>query len=160
MSALDLQRILIKELTGLFSGQLFQKPRESEDDEISYVPLNFFSQSLPFSEGEDGITYAPFIAVQIQGGKQDDETEPEDATVIFDIGIYDDGKENQGHVTVCNIIETIRQYLFKNRIHGGKYYIKLPFTWQINTEDYYSRFAGSIETHWNLPLTIMEDPYL
>lgn len=160
MSALDLQTILIKELTTLFNGQEFMKPKQADDEANVYVPLNLYVQSLPYTDGEDGNAYAPFISVQILTGKQEEETEPQDVTISFDIGIYDDDKKNQGHITVFNIIETIRQRFFLKRLFGGKYYMKLPFSWQVNSEDIWPFFAGSIETHWDLPLIVPDDPNL
>lgn len=160
MSALDLQSVLIKELTALFDGQEFMEPKEANDEAAVLVPLNIYKQSLPLTKGENGNIYAPFIAVQILSCKQDDETEPQDATISFDVGIYDDNKSNEGHITVCNIIETIQQDLFLKRLFGGKYYVKPSFSWQLNSDDYYPYFAGSIETHWNLPLTAPDDPNL
>jgi hypothetical protein len=160
LSALDLQSALIKELTVLFDGQEFMEPKKTDDEATVLVPLNLYKQSLPYTKGDNGNAYAPFIAVQILSCKQDDETEPQDVTISFDIGIYDNDKSNEGHITVCNIIETIQQDLFLKRLLNGKYYVKPPFSWQLNSEDVWPYFAGSIETHWNLPLTVPDDPNL
>jgi hypothetical protein len=157
---LDLQQTLIKKLKILFDGQQFQKQRDNDDETAEYVPLNLYSQALPYTNGDDGCNYAPYIAVQIQSSKQEDETEPQDTIILLNIGIYDDDKMNQGYISVLNIIETIRQCLFLKRLFDGKYYIKLPFSWQLSDEDVWPFFVGSIETHWNLPLTIPDDPNL
>jgi hypothetical protein len=160
MSALDLQQILVDEFKTLFDGQVFQKPKKNVNDNDELVPLNIYSQALPFNGGTVFNDFAPFLYTQITDGGQTDEDEPEDVKVMFYIGIYDDDKANQGHVTVSNIIETIRQRLFLKRTFGGKYYIKLPFKWTLNDDDMYPKFAGAIETHWSLPLIVPEDPNL
>lgn len=157
MTPLDLQDTIIAELKQLFDGQLFPQKRETTDDPEKTVPLNFYPQALPYKEGYDFANYAPYISVQLHNGRQEEETEPADAIVLLNIGIYDDSEDNQGHVMVMNIIETIRQDLFKKRTLGGKYSIKLPFEWELNDEDVWPYFIGSVETHWNMPIMQPED---
>lgn len=160
MSVLDLQQAIIDELKDLFSGQTFMKYRSSTDEKAEYIPLNFYKQALPYTQGDDASHYTPYIAVQIQKGSIDDEAEPEDAVILLNVCIFDDDPTNQVHASVLNIIETIRQQLFLKRMVVGKYCFKLPFKWQVNDEDIWPYGVGSIETHWSLPLTLPDNPNL
>jgi hypothetical protein len=160
MMPLDLQDILVEEIKSLFDSQLFPRVAENTDDHPDPVPLNIFKQALPYESNGDLTVYAPYIIIQIQKGRQDEETEPEEAVILMNAGIYSDDEQNQGHVFVCNILETIRQHLFAKRTFGGKYFIKLPFEWQLNDEDVWPYFFGSAETHWNIALILPDDPNL
>jgi len=157
MIPLDLQSTLISEFKKLFNGELFPKVPKDTDDKPNPVPLNIFSQALPNESNGDLTLYFPYVIVQLQKGSQDDEIESPEAVIVINIGIYDDEFENQGHIFVCNIIEKMRQYLFLKRTFGNKYFIKLPFTWQVNDEDVWPYFFGGIETHWNIPVILPDD---
>lgn len=160
MIALDLQSVLITELQSVFANQLFPKVSDNTGDNPDPVPLNIFAQALPQEQTGDLTVYAPCITVQLLSGKQEEETETEDVRVVLNIGIFDDDPKNQGHVHVSNIIATIRRDFFEKRVFGGKYFFKLPFEWQLNDDDQWPFFYGSIETHWNLPVILPTDPNL
>lgn len=160
MIALDLQSELISELKTLFTGQLFPAYSPSIDENPEPVPLNIYSQVLPQQGNGDLGAYAPYLIVQLISGNQDDEIGPEDVKVVLNVGIHSYDEQNQGHVFVLNIIEIIRQYLFLKRTFGGKYFVTLPFEWQINDEDLWPYFFGGVETHWNLPIIMPDDPNL
>lgn len=157
MTPLDLQDTVITELKSVFDGKLFPKKRESSADTLEMVPLNIYRQALPYKEGYDFANYAPYISVQLHNGRQEEETEPSEVIVFLNIGIYDDDEDNSGHVIIMNIIETIRQDFFKKRTLDSKYFIKLPFEWELNDEDIWPYFIGSVETHWNMPIIQPED---
>jgi hypothetical protein len=157
---LDLQSTIISELQSLFEGQSFPKMPPKGGPAPDPAPLNIFSQALPQESGGDPSVYMPYIIVQVQNGKQAEEMEPGEATVVLHIGIYDDDTDNQGHAYVCNIIETIYQDLFQKRTLGGKYFIVVPFEWAVNDEDLWPTFIGAIESHWNTPIILSTDPNL
>jgi hypothetical protein len=157
MIPLDLQNVLVSELKKLFDGEVFPKVPENTDDNPDPVPLNIFTQAVPYENDGDITVYAPYIVVQLQKGNQEDEAEAAETVILLNIAIYSDDPQNQGHIFVCNIIEKIRQHLFLKRTFGNKYYIKLPFEWQINDEDVAPYFLGSIETHWNIPIILPDD---
>jgi hypothetical protein len=102
----------------------------------------------------------PYVVVQVQNGKQDADTEPNQVTIVLHIGIVDDGFANQGHAHVCNIIEALRQDLLAKRTLRGKYTITGPFEWAVNDEDVWPVFIGAIETHWYVPTILPDAPNL
>ena len=160
MNALDLQSTLISEFKNLFTGQLFPAYSENVGDNPDPVPLNIYAQALPQEGNGDLGVYAPYLVVQLISGKQDDEIGPENAKVILNIGIHSYEPENQGHKYILNIIETIKQHLFLKRTFGGKYTVVMPFEWQINDDDIWPYFVGSIESHWELPIILPDSPNL
>ena len=160
MIALNLQSVLIKEFQTLFTGQLFPAYSQNVNDNPDPAPLNIYSQALPQEGNGDLGVYAPYLVVQLINGKQDDEIGPEDVKVILNIGIHSYDEENQGHVFILNIINTIRQHLFLKRTFGKKYFVTLPFEWKLNDDDIWPYFVGSIETNWNLPIIMPDDPNL
>lgn len=157
MTALDLQKELLVDLSAEFAGRVFQKPREAVTAPLEYAALNFYAQALPV-KSEDLQDYLPYILVQLSEGNQTDETGPEDVTVLINIGIFDDADDNRGHVGVMNLVEAIRQRLFERRTLAGKYFLTLPFKWKVAEEDVWPDFFAGIETHWNLPVILPADP--
>jgi hypothetical protein len=160
MIALDLQSVLISEFRTLFTGQLFPAFSKIVGSNPDPAPLNIYTQALP-QEGNGNLgSYAPYLVVQLISGKQDDEIGPEDVKIILNVGIHSYDKQNQGHIFVLNIIETIRQHLFLKRTFGNKYFITLPFEWQVNDDDIFPYFVGSVETHWELPIILPDSSNL
>jgi hypothetical protein len=159
MTALYLQKALMDRLAAIFAGQLFPTPHLDMEDRPEPSALNIYEQALPIKESSDQSDYMPYIAVRIKDESQNDEEGPNSATVYFDIGTFCDDKENHGHEFVCNIIENIKQDFFKNRSVEGAY-LRFPFKSEINDEDYYPYNFGCIETHWDLPVILSEDPLL
>lgn len=156
MTPTDLQSVFADEITQLFSAQRFWKQgQDGEEDQMA--PLSVYKQALPYFDGYSFSDYAPYVTVQVHSGSQDEETEPGEAVIMLNFGFYDPGKENQGHILLLNTIETIRQDLFAKRTLVGKYFVKTPWKWQINDEDVWPYFIGSVETHWNMPITQVED---
>ena len=160
MIALDLQSVLIAEFQTLFTGQLFPAYSKNVDDNPDPIPLNIYAQTLPQEGNGDLGIYAPCLVVQLIDGKQDDEIGPEDVRVTLNVGIHSYDEQNQGHIYIINIIETIRQHVFLKRTFAGKYFIVLPFEWKINDEDIWPYFIGSVQTHWNLPIILPDNPNL
>jgi hypothetical protein len=158
---LDLQSVIIDELQSLFDGILFPKmPPKGSAEVLDPVPLNIFSQALPKDKTGNASVYMPYITVQIQGGKQEEEMEPGEARIVLNIGIWDDDPANQGHAHVLNIIETIYQDLFQKRTLGGKYFITTPWEYAVNDDDQWPFFIGAIDSRWNLPIILPTDPNL
>lgn len=160
MTPLDLQDSLAEEIKAMFDGQMFPCSKKNTDDTEDTEPLNVYRQALPVKDGTDFTSYIPYIVVQLSSGEQESEEEATDVTAILNIGIKANGDDNQGHVFVLNIIETIRNHFFAFRMLGCGYFMTLPFKWKINDEDVYPYFFGSIETHWSLPVIESEDPLL
>lgn len=156
MTAIDLQNELMAEMEALFSGWLFIQPRQDDAADTVMVPLNVTGQALPVLD--DSTKSIPYLSVAIGRGTQDDADSPENVTVTLTFGIFNDDKDNNGHITILNMIETIRQRFFKDRLLAGKYYLVLPFDWQLNDEEAWPYFFGGIETHWNIPPILPEDP--
>lgn len=156
MTPLDLQRALAAEFAQIFAGQLF--PREGQDgDADTMVPMDIYLQALPYHDGYSFSNYAPYLTIQIHNGKQEEETEPAEVVIVLTFGFYRPDDDNQGHVFVLNAIENARQDLFGKRTIDGKYFIKLPWEWQLNDEDVWPYFIGSVETHWNMPIMQPDD---
>lgn len=159
LTPLGLQQALITDFAALFSDQLFKKPQKKVADPEELVPITWYKQALPWEKGYEYGKYAPYGAVVVKKGKYDDQTEPMDLIVFVVFAIFDDALENQGHISILNLIEKLRRHIFSQRIIGG-YAVRMPFEFEISDEDNHPYFVGAVETHWAMPIIAAEDPNL
>ncbi len=160
MTPLDLQKILVSEITSLFQDNRFQKPRKKITEPKVLVPLHVYPQALPMDKGYAYSEYVPYVTVQLKNSRQEEESEPGETTIFLNLCVFDDDPANQGHLVTVDMIEKIRQDFFKKRTLGGQYSVKLPFEFELNDEEVYPYYVAVAETHWNLPLILPEDPNL
>lgn len=155
MIELDLQDFLATELGQLFSGMLLKNPKND-----SMVPLNIYAQDLPATVQDasgNNLSPFPYIIVRLNDGEGKDDDTGDTCKVMFIVGVFDDDESSQGHRDVMNILEKIRQHLFRKRLFQGKFACEYPYKWTLNEEDVYPYFFGGLETNWTLAKMIPDN---
>ncbi|WP_088227789.1 hypothetical protein [Desulfosporosinus sp. FKB] len=150
----ELQDVLVKEMGSLFSGMQLKNP----DGE--YVAVNIYPQCLPVpkkDEHENTISPFPYVVVRIQEGEGVDEESGDTCKLMFVVGTFDDDESNQGHKDVLNVLEKIRQHLFKKRIFNKQFECVYPYKWTVNEEDVCPYYFGGMETNWTVPKLLFDD---
>jgi hypothetical protein len=111
---------------------------------------------LPFkgAASEDAAEY-PLIIVRLLNG--DDNEDGSKATVQIIVGTY--GEDSQGWREVLNILERIRQSLFKTRTIAKKYRIEYPLKWEVPDEQPRLQWIASMTTNWTIAQPIEEVIY-
>lgn len=154
MNPVELQDFLIDELGQLLSGMQLKNPNDE------YVPINIYPQCLPAPKkdtNEKSISPFPYIVVRLQDGEDKDEESEATCKIMFVVGTFDDDDSNQGHKDVFNILEKIRQHLFRKRLFQGRFACNYPYKWTVNEEDVCPYFFGGIETNWTMPKILIDE---
>lgn len=128
MTASILQDELCNELERIFSHQTFKSP----DGEKK---LKAYKQYLPLSEEDEENENGPhpYIVVRIVDGNS--ELEKSGCNILLVIGIWDNGRELQGHKTLLNIINDIQQRFLENPLLGRQFIANPKITWTLQEED-------------------------
>jgi hypothetical protein len=145
-----LQGILVEETKNLFLNYRLKNVKKER------VPLNIYPQYLPAKKEQNDIAHFPYLLVKVMDGESKDEETEDTCKIAFVVGIYDEDDKYQGYKDVMNIIEKIRQHLFRKR-YFEQFELMYPFSWVIHEEDTYPFYFGGIETNWGIPKIIMED---
>ena len=167
MNARALQTAIKEDLESLFSGVPYKTPPQSAGNRPAFYPdspetlpdeetpgsgtIRVFEQELPIRE--PGITEDPFpyIIVRLDTGGVDSPTDPHKASIILLIGVYDDDKQNQGHKSVLEIMETIQTHYEKfPTLCGGNFQFTDPFQWTLQDEPSWPYFYGACSLAFNL----------
>lgn len=146
-----LQDCLVDEMKVLFNGILFKNEKNEK------VPLNVYPQNLPVKKNPDDDNHFPFLIIRIADGEGQDEESDDTCRILFIAGICDDDEKYQGYKDIANIIEKIRQHLFRQRVFDSKYEIVYPYNWAIQDDDEYPHYFGGIDTNWIVPKVITDD---
>lgn len=146
----DLQSSLRNRIIKIFEGDLFKNP-----DGV-YVPMQVFEQHLPQKESKEQNFY-PYVIVQLNTGEQKAELEQHKAPILFIIGVYYDGKDNQGHKEVMGIINKLFENFSKFPMQDKRYEIDFPLRWGLHEEDVAPYYYGAVETTWKLPTFRRQD---
>lgn len=155
MIELDLQDFLVAELSKLLAGMQFKNPNND-----TLVPINLYPLGLPSTQKDangNNVSPFPYVVVRIADGEGKDDESGDTCKVMFIVGIFDDDESNQGHRDVMNILEKIRQHLFRNQLFKGKFFVEYPYKWTLNEEDVYPYFFGGLETNWTIAKMIPDD---
>jgi len=115
------------------------------------VPLNIFPQALPKRKTADTEDPFPYIIVRIDSGGIDSQTDPHKVALILMIGIYDDDPNNQGHVSVLEIIERIQKHYQESPVVAGMFKFTDPFNWALQDEESWPYFFGACNLNFQLP---------
>lgn len=144
-----LQDVLVEEIKALFNGFLLK----NVEDKLSEI--NVHSQYLPYKTNIDDEEHFPYIIVRMMNGEEDEEEA--ECKIVFVIGVYDESEDNQGFKDVLNIIEKIRQHIFKKQIFANQFICKYPLKWGVNEEDVSPFYFGGIESSWSIAKITMPD---
>lgn len=139
MTPQDLREALKKRLQVLFEGETFPSPRE----DVEEASLQFFTQKLPDKTEEEDEFY-PLVLIKIaDGGKRSNETYK--INMIFVIGIFDEGSDNQGSDRVMHVINKILKDLQEEPLANGQFEMVDPYHWSLVDEDTEPYYFGGIE---------------
>lgn len=145
MNALALQDALVSDLKKLFKSRRYKTP----DGNTSAVSV--FAQNLPKRESEDEDDPFPYIIARLDSGDIENQTSACKISVFLLVGIFDDGKQNQGHKTVLEIMETIQRHYEEVPLLDGQFVFTDPFHWALQDEESYPYFFGGVEMRFDIP---------
>lgn len=103
-------------------------------------------------KGETDEPDYPFVISRLLSGEDNDEQG--NVTVKILVGTY--AEDAQGFRDSLNLVEHIRQNLFKKRIIAKKFRIEYPFKWEQPEEQPYPYWMAEMTTVWTVPRPIEE----
>ncbi len=163
MAALELQKDLAEEIRKIASEITFKSPKGG------YAALNVFEQNLPVrllkrtepteedaeldedaGDEEELRENFPYIIVRLDSGKSESAEAPHIVKIVLIAGIFDDSLKADGHKTIINIFEKIRERFRKNPILNDRYRAGDEITWALpdDDEETFPYFFGAIYTEW------------
>lgn len=145
MNALKLQDAIVNDLQKLFSKRKYLTP----DEETAAVSV--FAQNLPKRDSEDDDGPFPYIIVRLDSGDIESQTSDYKVSVFLLVGVFDDGKVNQGHKTVLEMIELIQRHYEETPLLDGQFVFTDPIHWALQDEESYPYFFGGVEISFNVP---------
>lgn len=121
--------------------------------------LNIFEFGLPIEmTKEDSGKKFPYILITLTDGYIQG-VEAHKVCVHLLIGVYDDGRGNQGKSWVLNIINDICERFLVDPVLEGRYYADDEVKWAIDDEERYPYYYGMVEMVFNLPASGRENEY-
>lgn len=168
-----LQDDLVADLQELFKGYSLEAP----NSESGVRQLKVFPQELPEPESakqenispellENGLIEDitgndpyPYIIVRIIDGEIKDMREAQTVGVLLLIGIYDSGKNNQGHRKVLEIIKMIYDRYARKPVVNKKHRLLWPIEWTLQAEESPPYYFGGLETQWEVAGIEVEDRF-
>ncbi len=129
------QDALVEMLKELFEGKKYNGQEGRKE-------LTIYKQDLPIPQDDDvdadtDEAAAPYIVVQMTGGKIRDDDSPQIVDFSLVICCYDRGKEREGYQDVANIKEDIIPYF------GGAFTILKPVAWAMQIDDTAPYYFGA-----------------
>lgn len=149
MTPLMLQDALCDFLKGVVGSYLLDTNRQTtKAPQVvpSYLPLKGTTDTADF----------PFVIVRMSS--EEDTGDRAKVTVKIIVGVYAEDIA-QGSGDLMNILERIRQALFKKRVIDKRFRIEYPFSWQVPDEQPYPEWLAVITTNWTVPRPIEEVDY-
>lgn len=144
MTARELQRDLVEDLTELFAGRSYRTPKGE------LAPVQVFSQLLPRRTSEDEDDPFPYIIVRIESGGIEAQDAAHKIAVVLLIGMYDDRMNNRGHELVLEAIEKIL-YHFEAKPALKEFTFVDPFEWALQDEESWPYFFGAVNLTFDAP---------
>lgn len=172
MVALELQVDLAEEIRQLAAGMTFKNPTGG------YTELNVFEQNLPMrqikkvepteedaeldedDEDEELQENFPYIIVRLDSGKSESAEAAHVIKTVLIAGIFDDSLKADGHKTILNLFEKIRERFRKNPVLKDRYEAGDEMTWALPDEDEetFPYFFGAMYMEWITAEFRREDP--
>lgn len=172
MTPLMVQQALIDELKEMFKGYEYKNAKGE------MVPLNVYMQDTPvqkyvtpeyneesetvdtYEEDEESEVPVPYIIVRLKsGGHTGNYEDPNVINIVLIVCIWDDGLENEGHVSVMNILQKIYERFAKNSDLRRIAVFNGQWVWARQEDDYYPFFIGSSSLSFNIPYIRKETYY-
>ena len=154
MTPLELQDELVAEMKKIFAGNLYQTPAGDR------VPLNVFPQSIPVNESDEDDDPIPYIIVRLNSGEDKGGRDSNNTVkLVIIIGIYDHGREAQGHRDVMNIIQKVYQRFHVDPNLNGKAVYTGEFDWAMQEDTYYPYSFGACSLSFDIAAIRREDPF-
>ena len=145
MTARTLQRELVRDLTEYFRSRRYKIP-----DGGTRAP-KVYPQALPLRESGDETDVFPYIIIRLDSGEIPSQTEPHNVTVLALVGVYDEEPQQQGHITVLEILEAIQERFQEEPTLAGRYKITGPFQWALQQEESYPYYFGAATMVFQAP---------
>ena len=149
MTPLLLQDAICDFLKGVVGSYLLETNKQSQKAPQvvpSYLPLKGTAEVEDF----------PFVVVRLSS--EEDTQERAKVMVKIIVGVYAEDIV-QGSGDLMNLLERIRQALFKTRVIAKKFRIEYPFNWEVPDEQPYPEWVAVITTNWTVPRPIEEVDY-
>jgi len=149
MTPLMLQDALCEFLKGVVGSYLLDTNKQvTKAPQVvpGYLPLKGTTDTADF----------PFTIIRLSSGE--DTNERGKVMVKIILGVYAEDI-SQGSGDLQNIIERIRQALFKKRVIDKRFRIEYPFSWEVPDEQPYPEWLAVITTNWTVPRPIEEVDY-
>jgi hypothetical protein len=158
MTPLMLQDTMVAEMKALF-GKFYLKNALG-----NMSLLNVYAQHLPVKESPKDPKHYPYIVVVLNTAEDTAEIDPAKCNLFFVIGTFDDTNDYQGHRDLCNVIDSIYDYLMRTKFFSG-FEIQYPITRSYavigdggDLKNTYPYFEGGIDTTWTVGKITMNDP--
>lgn len=166
----SLKDILKKDLESLFEGMVYR----GEDGEERSVRI--FKNSPPVHPDGDDLKDFPYIVIQADSGSRDNIENPNEITVRFIIGVYDDSdvtayddttnrapsdpEPYTGADVRDNMIERIMNHYAARPVLDG-FRAVFPMSWATPDDDLYPYFFAGISVPFRVPsVTLDEDDFV
>lgn len=108
------------------------------------VTPRVYKWDTPPKQSDDG--EYPFVVVRILSGKDTEDASTVRVKMLF--GAY--AEDSQGSSDTSNLMEHIRQALFKKRTLDDRFRVEYPYEWQIFEEQPDPYWVGESISTWNI----------
>lgn len=148
------QDALAEMLADLFKGKLFTGQDGKKE-------LRIFKQDLPITEDSDDDAdtekaVAPYIVVEMTGGKVRSPIETQIIEFSLVICCYDASVERVGYQDVANIKEDIVQQICAAPYFGGCFTILNPIAWAMQKDDTMPYYYAAVSFDCTAPVMTQE----
>ena len=131
MTALELVEDLADELGKVLGHLAFPDELSGETTGISVYQFG-----IPIEETRgDRRKKFPYVLILPDEGAVESASSPWSVRVQLLIGIFDDGKENQGKRHVLNVIHDVCERFLRDPVLAGRYYADEGITWVVDKEE-------------------------
>lgn len=150
-----LQDALVEEMKELFKDCLYKQPGTKKR-----VPINVFPQNIPVNESDDDDDPVPYIIVRLnQGSDAGTRDSFHTVKVVIIAGIWDDGRDDQGHRDVLNIVQKIYDRFQTNPNLNNVAVYSGEFNWALQEDGYYPYFFGACSLDFHIAALRREDKF-
>lgn len=147
MVALHLQDALVEEVKAILKDII------TEDETGERVEgVNVFAQQLPAirAHERDPVRALPYAVVKLLEGGTAGEA-PWTVTVGIYLGIWDRGRENQGHRHVMVMIQRIADRFISEPLLDDRYWAQPEMEWALDTDNLRPEFYGGVCIKFSVP---------
>lgn len=150
MVAIQLQKCLCDEIENVTKDIMLKNPDKQPSK------LKCFPQYLPKRDRDDKEDPYPYCIVRIVDGEKTDDGQMQIIKAFLIIGIYENEKERQGHLSLLNIIDRIDERFSKNNVIGC-FFMDGTLEWTMQEDDTYPYYFAGITFSWKTMSIRRED---